>query len=213
MKRVTFILLPVVFLLFSTSAFSQLNLSLGPNAGVGHAWMKGGDGDNRYKPAGNFGVALVYSANEHIGIGADLKYSIEGVKRDIGNNSVTYRLNYLRVPLKGIYFFRNHGDKIRPKVSLGPSFGFLLGGNQEVNDDETSLEVKDQFKSMDIGLALSGGIHARLVTNTWLTLDLNYYHGFTGVAENASAFPDNLKNRNIGINLGLLFGIARAEED
>ena len=31
---------------------AQLNLSVGPNAGFGHAWTSG-IGDNRYHPAGN----------------------------------------------------------------------------------------------------------------------------------------------------------------
>jgi outer membrane protein W len=180
---------------------AQLNLSAGPNAGFGHTLTSGG-GDNKYQPAGNFGVAFVYSHNNHVGLGIDLKYSIEGGKKEFANVDVTTRLNYIRIPVKGIYFFRDYGASFRPKISLGPSFGFLVGGKQEAGSVET--DAKDLYNSFDIGLLGSVGFHYNLVTNTWLHFDVSYYHGFSDVSD---AVEKN-KNRNIGINLGVAFGIA-----
>ena len=96
-------LLSVAGIISLTCAYSQMNISVGPNAGFGHTWMSG-SGDNRYQPAGNFGLALVYSHNNHVGLGVDLKYSIEGGKKEFANIDVTNRLNYIRIPIKGIYF-------------------------------------------------------------------------------------------------------------
>lgn len=179
---------------------AQLNLSVGPNAGFGHAWTSG-SGDNRYHPAGNFGVAVVYSHNNHVGLGLDLKYSIEGGKKEFANVDVTTRLNYLRIPIKGIYFFRDYGASFRPKISLGPSFGFLVGGKKEVGSVET--DAKDLYNSFDFGLLGSAGFHYNLVTNTWLHFDVSYYHGLSDVSETA----ETNKNRNIGVNVGVAFGI------
>lgn len=185
---------------------AQLNLSVGPNAGFGHAWMSN-ESDiykSKYQPAGNFGVAFVYSHNNHVGLGLDLKYSIEGAKKEIDglNETVTTRLNYIRIPIKGIYFFRDYGASLRPKISLGPSFGFLVGGKEEIGSSE--FDAKDRYKSFDVGLLASAGFHYNLVTNTWLQFDVSYYHGFSDISEIA----ESNKNRNIGINLGVAFGIA-----
>ena len=194
------LMLTVMAIIVIVSSHAQLNISLGPNAGFGHSWMSG-SGDNKYQPAGNFGLALVYSHNNHVGLGVDLKYSIEGGKKEFANLSTTTRLNYLRIPVKGIYFFRDYGASFRPKISLGPSFGFLVGGNQEISSIKT--DAKDMYKSFDVGLLASAGFHYNLVTNTWLHFDVNYYHGLSDVSESA----ETNKNRNIGVNLGVAFGI------
>ena len=197
MKKLMLTLFAITSFIF---AQAQLNLSLGPNAGFGHTWTSG-SGDNTYQPAGNFGLAAVYSHNNHLGLGVDLKYSIEGGKKEIANVDVKTRLNYLRIPIKGIYFFRDYGASLRPKISLGPSFGFLVGGKQEIESTET--DVKDSYKSFDVGLLGSAGLHYNLVTNTWLHFDVSYYHGLSDISESA----ETNRNRNIGINLGVAFGI------
>ena len=194
------LILTIAGIICIACAYSQMNISVGPNAGFGHTWMSG-SGENRYQPAGNFGVALVYSHNNHVGLGVDLKYSIEGGKKEFANVDVTSRLNYIRVPVKGIYFFRDYGASFRPKISLGPSFGFLVGGEQEAGS--LKIDAKDAHNSFDVGLLGSAGFHYNLVTNTWLHFDLSYYHGFSDVSEAA----ETNKNRNIGINLGVAFGI------
>lgn len=205
-------------LLFSLSLLvintlaAQMNLSLGPRAGFGHSWISNSPDDSKiiYHPAGNFGASLVYSSQTNFGAGVDLIYSIEGVKaeQDMGAGIVTMenRLNYLRIPVYGIYFFGQNGDKVRPKVSLGPSFGFLLGAKNFINDNDGN-DVKDSFKGFDLGLQLSGGVHVNLVENTWLVADAGYYHGLTKIHE--SGLADKHMNRNIQVNLGVLFGIGR----
>ena len=189
-------------------AHAQKNVSLGFNGGFGHTAISGGTGNNKYQPAGNAGLSLVYSANEHLGFGADLKYSIEGGRKASGNTEEITRLNYLRHGIKAMYFFNDHGDRIRPKVAIGPSIGLLVGGKQhiEVNNHTVSqvTDVKDITNSIDLGLAASAGLHYRLIQNTWLTFDVNYYHGLLDVYDNNAREG---KNRNVGMNLGLAFGI------
>ena len=199
------LILTVAGIIFMACAYSQMNISIGPDAGFGHTWTTGA-GDNSYQPAGNFGVALVYSHNNHTGLGVDLKYSIEGGKKQFANVDVISRLNYIRIPIKGIYFFRDYGASFRPKVSLGPSFGFLVGGKEESGSLET--DGKDVYNSFDLGLLASAGFHYNLVTNTWLHFDVSYYHGLSDVSKAAEIN----KNRNIGINLGVAFGIGSSSQ-
>jgi len=184
------------------------NLSLGPTAGFGHAWTSSDNGgvDGRFHPSYNFGGKLVYSFVSHWGISADVKFSSEG--ETLGpdkDNKTVYRANYIRVPLQGIYFFGDYGNKVRPKISAGPSLGFLVGGesSQYTNGNQTNVvKTKDYLNSFDLGLTGAVGMNIRVAKATWLNADIAYYHGLTDVVDNASA-----KNRNIGLNVGILFPI------
>jgi hypothetical protein len=193
-------LLFVSVVMASVTLFAQNNFAVGPVAGFGHSWISNVDGNARYKPSGNFGAQFYYSASEHIGIGTGLMYSIEGGENRISNSTYTARLNYLRLPIQAAYFFGEYGDRVRPKIAFGPSFGFLVGGKQSLNASESG--VSDAYKSVDFGFQANGGIHLRLVSGVWLTMDIGYY---TGVADITESDLKN-KNRNIGFNAGLLFG-------
>lgn len=196
-------------LFFSSTISAQDNMSLGPIAGFGHSWISGTA--NKYQPFGNVGVTFTYSPIAHLGIGADLLYSIEGGKRQAGGNNIITKTDYIRMPLTIKYFFGQYGDRLRPRIQLGPSFGFLIGGHQvvETTDKEEQLSrtpSKDIVKHVDAGITAGAGLNYRLMDKTWLLADLSYYHGLTRVFNNAS---NDGRNRNIAFNLGVAFGIGK----
>lgn len=178
------------------TAVAQSKFSLGPNAGFGHSWVSNTD-KAKFKLAANAGLALVYSATEHFGIGLDAKYSYEGVKTGSGTSG-SLDLNYFRIPLKAIYFFNNYGNQFRPKIFAGPSFGFLSSGKR--ND----IDEKSLYNSSDFGITAGAGFNYRLVSNSWFTADLNYLHGLSDVTKNDA--PKN-HNRNLQLNVGVNFGL------
>jgi outer membrane protein W len=195
-------------LLLNTVVSEAQNMSIGFTAGFGHSWTNIETiADKRFHPAYNIGGKMVYSFQSHWGVSADVKFSSEGttVGADADNKTVA-RANYIRVPLQGIYFFGKYGDRIRPKISLGPSFGFFAGGKTKtyVNDDEvSSFKTKDAVKGLDLGATVAGGLNMRIARATWLNADVAYYLGFANIAETGDA-----KNRNIGINIGVTFPLA-----
>lgn len=203
-------LMGMIVSMIGLSAVAQKqNLSFGPTAGFGHAWMSNTT-NGKYKPAGNVGVSLLYSSTPHIGFGADLKYSIEGNKTQIGVQETENTLNYVRIPLKVIYFFGEYGDRIRPKIAVGPSFGILAGGKKEVTNNHTLVskaEAQDLYKGFDAGIGVLAGLNYRLIRNTWFVAEINYYNGLTNINELANL---NNKNRNLGLNIGVNFGIGTA---
>ncbi|MCG2618210.1 PorT family protein [Terrimonas sp. NA20] len=208
MKRIMIVL---AFASGATAVHAQ-NLSLGPTAGFGHAWTSSDNGsqDGKFHSSYNIGGKLVYSFVSHWGISADVKFSSEGetVEAVNGNKSV-YRANYIRVPLQGIYFFGEYGNKVRPKISVGPSLGFLVGGEykQYVNGNvANTVKTKDISESFDFGLTGAVGLNVRVAKSTWLNADVAYYHGLTDVVNTADA-----KNRNIGLNVGILFPLGTAK--
>ncbi|ULQ52666.1 porin family protein [Flavihumibacter fluvii] len=200
----------VTILICSIQLKAQDNMSLGPIAGFGHSWISGGD--NKYQPSGNVGLTFTYSPIAHLGLGADLLYSIEGGKRQSGANNIITRADYIRVPLKVKYFFGQYGDRLRPKIEIGPSFGFLVGGHQVVETVDKGEQLsrsntKDIANGFDVGITAGAGLNYRLMQGTWLLADISYYHGLTNIYQNSAL---DGRNRNIGFNLGVAFGIGKA---
>jgi len=192
----------VISSVIGLSAEAQSKFSIGPSGGYGWTTISNLN-DSKFKAAGNFGLSSVYSAAEHFGIGLDVKYSIEGAKVNSGNDQTTeYDLHYVRIPVKAIYFFNNYGNKVRPKIYAGPSFGFLSSSkvNTPILDD---INNKDNTENFDIGLTAGAGLNYRLVNKTWLNLDLGYYHGFKEIFKSGGDYS----NRNIMLNVGVNFGL------
>lgn len=210
----------MVFMLTAATALSvsaqklKQRFSIGPTAGFGHSWLSSDPSisgfESKFHASYNIGAKLVYSIENHWGLSADLKYSSEGgsfKQESDDDNRVIYRANYIRLPLQGVYFFNNYGDRVRPKISFGPSFGFFVGGDSKAKSGgETTLEQdsKDFFKGFDVGLNGAVGTNVRLSPATWLNADITYYHGLTNVSDVANA---DWKNRGLGLNVGVLFGI------
>lgn len=208
------LLLTAAALIALTAVHAQ-NLSLGPTAGFGHSWDNGdfgNDANRRFHASPSIGAKLVYSFVSNWGISADVRFSSEGATvKNENNEELRLRANYIRIPLQGIYFFGDYGNAIRPKVSLGPSFGFLAGGKRSYyeNDEKISEgDSKDVLESFDLGLTAAAGVNFRLSPNVWLNTDIAYYHGLLDVSKTSI----EAQNRNLGINVGVLFGIGTVKK-
>jgi hypothetical protein len=208
------------FLLASTTTFAQTatrtaqksQFSLGPVVEFGHSWVSNLPGTQPFNFAPAVGLGMMYSANEHWGLGSKLLFSSEGYRQtfDAGayHSEYTVRPMYLRIPLEATYFFGNYGDNVRPKIFAGPSVGFKLGEHQTTSGDplpptEYVNYNSDKFSSVDIGLTTGIGANVRVGKLTWLNVDAGYYHGFTDIHTNS----DYNANRNIRMNVGLLWGL------
>jgi hypothetical protein len=116
------------------------------------------------------------------------------------------------LPLQGIYFFGKSGDVFRPKVSFGPSFGYLLGGKtiSRVNGVKAgNYKTKEMFNEFDFGLNGAIGFNYRLGGNKWLNADVAYYHGLSNISNLSAA---DFKNKHIGVNLGVTFPLGTVKK-
>lgn len=191
------------------------HLSIGPVVSFGHSWTSNVGEKVRFKPSPAAGIGLVYSRNEHWGLGAQLLVSHEGFKQQLGTNLVGQPIEdgpsgsvnpvYLRLPLQVTYFFGKYGDKVRPKVYAGPSVAVRV---DEVRyfDGESMNTANDTYGRADFGLTAGLGANIRLSKLTWLNLDAGYYHGLVDVIPEANNDKFN-GNRNVHVNVGLMWGL------
>jgi hypothetical protein len=193
-------ILVLCFLVVGAYAFSQdvitpktSTFSIGPSFGYGHSYIT--PYHCEFDPTWSAGIIAVYSPYEHFGFGGDVRYSSEGSRTKIEGGTRTTIANYIRVPLKAMVFFRGMEADFRPKFTIGPSFGFLVS-----ESDPYGAKVWP----FDSGINASLGFNYRLSHALWLNTDINFYQGLMDVRKNSGVLE---RNGNIGLNLGLAFGL------
>lgn len=200
----------VVFLFLAAGlAVSAQNTSLGPTVGI-NGWT---DANNNAQVGLNIGATFTYSVSAHWAFGADVKYSMEGGGKTISPKTADVKEDYIRVPLKILYFFGKHGQSFRPKLYVGPSFAFLVGGkiNGSYNSLSYEADAKDYINGFDFGILMGTGFNYRLSKNgTWLNVDLGYTAGLTNVVkDNTSATAltsvPAFHNKSLAFNVGVAF--------
>ena len=183
-------------------------VSIGPVGGFGCSWVSNMGGTNRFNPAGNIGIGLVYARNEHWGWGTQLTLSSEGYSVDYNKYNAYSMPLYLRLPVRVYYFFGDFRNTVRPKLYLGPQIGYKVAENDNLNgyySDVAMARNTGNFRTYDFGINGGAGLNVKLANATWLNLDLNYYQGLTDAVKDAAG--NSNMNINLGFNAGLLFGI------
>ena|SRR6218665_2187681 len=174
----------------------QSKFSIGFKGGYGHSFIT-----PYQKPmffhSWDAGISAVYAPWQHWGIEADAIYSEEGAKfkhrassEDHEQTRVVF-LDYIRVPVKAVYFFNTYENDFRPKVTLGPTVGFLI--------DETNSR---NASAVDFGATATLGFNYRLAKAVWLNVDADYYQGLVDVYPGS----DNNMMGNLRLNMGVNFG-------
>ncbi len=197
--------------------------TIGPRVGVNFTDFKGVDAES--KTGANAGILFVYSFQEHFGVSSGIFYSMEGAKytTTTSSNGIViesknkFNLSYIRVPVLASVFFGQYGDKVRPKISLGPCIGFLVGAENKSETTTTegsvtststaTTKVKDNFTSTDFGAVVAAGLNIRLMERTWLNFDVDYYMGAVDIRDVQPSGTDALKNNGFSVNLGVGFGL------
>lgn len=176
---------------------AQSKFSIGLKGGFGHSFMVPYQ-NYIFCPSWDAGVSAIYAPGKHWGLGVDALYSMEGAKFEYLNaetgasSDVQATLDYIRIPVKAIYFFRDYTKDFRPKVALGPSLGILVG---EVNSRNAA--------SIDLGGKFTAGFNYRVAKAIWINVDASYYQGFMDIYSNNS---ENDFNGNVRLDAGINFG-------
>ena len=192
------------------------HLSLGPVLGIGGSWVSNTSGNRGFKTSPALGIGLVYSTNQHFGIGAQLLVSHEGYETEYtmpngSREEVEINPVYLRLPIQFTYFFGDFGDRVRPKIYVGPSIAVKVDEVHHYTSDalrplEGDLKSGDLFDGFDAGLTAGIGANFRIGRLTWLNTDIGYYHGLVDVLDNDVSRNFN-GNRNLRLNVGLMWGL------
>ena len=202
------ILTVAVAILTCSAAFSQevpgtptSIFSIGPAIGFGHTGVRNTSGTDVFKPNLNAGVIINYSNMKHTGLAAEILWSMEGARVQSGGYEGDLTMHYIRVPLRFAYYFGDFEDNFRPKITIGPSMGFLVNATSDSDaPGATRSNVTSSYNMFDIGGIATVGFNLKLATNIWLNTDFNYYTSFRPIVSSQY-------NSNFGLRVGVAFGL------
>lgn len=217
----------VIFLLIGNYVSGQdYSLSITGNAGVSISDIRIKDAktDSRFGFRGGIGLEINLPRNFFLQTGLD--FAMKGAESkqfltgDLNGDGITgdfymsqekINASYLILPVKAGYRL-SFSEAVRLNFSLGPYFGYGIGGKYEggeaflahlQNDDPVLSEnqvsaqyrgfsgdtfSKEALKRFDMGLAVKAGIEYKRIL-----LDLGYEYGFTNNSKgNSSSYNNSL---------------------
>lgn len=198
MKKVLFTLFIAAVVSF-TKGIAQENVSIGPIVGANFSKLAGNTIYNDWKTGATLGIFINYSGENRFGVNGQLLYSRMGGKSP--NNASKGHLDYIQIPIMGTYYLNGRGNKLRPKVMLGPYIGFLVKATNESGVSINPQGTGQPYKGIDAGAAMGLGFNYSIGRKIWLNADLRYN---LGLAQVMNVIAD-VHNRSWGVNVGLSF--------
>ncbi|MDH3708933.1 MAG: PorT family protein [Cyclobacteriaceae bacterium] len=182
--------------LITSLAFAPVkaqDIKFGAKAGVNLATLQPDLPDPANKTGFHLGGMAEIPLMDMLSLQPELLYSAQGVKDESDDDEVV-RLNYLTVPVLAKYYVIDGLS-----IEAGPQFGFLL--TAEFEDNGETDDIKDNTKSVDVGLAIGAGYKLE----NGLNFCLRYYLGsdINDIGED----PEKFKNRVFQISVGYFFNV------
>lgn len=203
------------FLMISSLSEAQVFTSIGDKITVGHSWTVGNrDANEKYKfhPSVQVGRMGKLNFGPNVNLGLGTFFSTEGVTFNNETTDEVYeqRMNYIRVPLIASFDLGSSVSRVLPRISVGPSVGFLVGGKTLTKDNNDALDGYKTTKVMDTkvdaGINAALGLNVRVTEGFTFSPEITYYHGLVTNEYNKGIMGANapdFTHRNLGISMGM----------
>jgi hypothetical protein len=186
------------------STYAQTPINVGFRAGLnlGNATL---DPDVPSGVDKSFRTGLIAGGYGELGfaedmfVTAEILYVQEGMTFSAGGTDVTYKLDYLEIPLAFKYKFALENSQFKPFVLAGPVIGINMSAKEEDTD------IKDYVESTMFGLQFGVGAQYQLDPSMALLLDGTFGYGLTNVAKDMG--DQKINPWSIGIKAGLIFSV------
>jgi hypothetical protein len=203
----------VMVLALCGGAMAQTISDVGFKAGGGMSklniegvdWKMGFDG----------GAFLNMKFSPNLSIQPEVLYTQKGLKVDImGLAEYEWKMDYIEVPILVRREIPTSGN-VRPVFFAGPAVSFLTSAKQTLSfmGDEVEEDIKDVFKSTDIGLIVGGGLDwlvgtsGKLVTDVRFTISLSDNFDKSSPLVEDIVTDESLRNWNLTFMVGYAFGL------
>lgn len=189
------ILVAAIVLALCGSATAQTTFSLGLKAGGGMArqnisgvdWKLGFDG----------GAFFSVAFGQSFSIQPEILYTMKG----LSVSSLDWKLNYIEIPILVKRQISMAGN-VKPVFFVGPAIGILASAKSNISatGETGDIDIKDAFKSTDIGLCAGGGIELAVGTNGKLTMDIRGTFSITDNFEKTTPETELYKTGDTGLH-------------
>ena len=155
------------------------------------------------------GGIMLYPLSEILSLQVELMYLLKGAElvevldgSDGFKTDAKWNLAYLSVPVLGRYNLGS-GDS-SPYFVAGPEIGFLLSAELEIVDRNVTEDVKNSFKSIDIGFNIGAGAPMNIGA-TPMFGEVRYSMGLSNIDDEPEDPGDSIKTSGIQVFVGMMF--------
>ena len=159
-----------------------------------------------FDAATKFGVGgiMLYPLSEVLDLQVEAMYLLKGTKAEFDIFGTVFELElnlaYLSVPVMVRY---NLGSEdTSPYIVVGPEFGFLLSAKSKFDGEEE--DIKDDFKSLDLGLNIGAGVSMNMGA-TPMFGEVRYSLGLSDISDDPDDPDTTVKTTGIQLFVGMMF--------
>lgn len=164
----------------------------GVKAGLNMSNFTGDVEENSAKIGFQVGGFAEIKVSDKFAIQPELLYSLQGAKFDFDGTDVNYNVSYVNIPVMAKFFA---SEKF--SLEAGPQLGILASA--KATDGEESIDIKDEFESIDFSFNFGAGYDISENIN----LGLRYTLGLSNIAKDSEELKIN--NSNIALAIGYKF--------
>lgn len=187
------------------TAFSQApSKSIEIGAGIGFSSANASSGsitNDAYRSGFNVALSAENYFSDRWGLKVKVIYDQKGwnggylTDASYHTTYTNYELNYITVPVMADWHF---GRTRNWYLNFGPYIGFLANAKAS----SLNMDVKDYFKSTDIGIALGIGIKFKIAEKTKLFIEFDGQGGASDIIKDNTGSSINVQRSsfNIGLN-------------
>ena len=211
MKKLFLLSFIVVLTLFIAPLNAQLQIQIGPKAGISIASVGGDDSDaflgesldSRFGFGG--GIFVMFQFGNIFAVQPEVYYSMKGATWTQNSVDLTLALDYMEVPVLLKVIIPVEGSSVRPSIFVGPVLGFNTTAEieGEGSSQTASEDVSDFVQSTDFSLVFGGGLGI-MVGMHELGFDIRYNLGLKSFDDSSGNFDIN----NSAINFNVYFGFS-----
>ncbi|MCF6349044.1 MAG: PorT family protein [Flavobacteriaceae bacterium] len=192
-----YIIIAVITIFSFTSANAQ-GVKFGVKAGVNFASIIGDGTENiDMRTSYHVGAVVEIGISERFSFQPELLYSVQGAKEKVSEVELTYKFDYINLPLIAKYYLAEGFS-----LEAGPYVGLLMSAKVEAEGPGGSFDedVKDSFNDIDFGA--NTGVAYKLENG--LSFGARYNFGLFNIVD---VVGDNSKiyNRVIQVSVGYFF--------
>lgn len=145
-----------------------------------------------------FGGFFTYNFSPTFALQPEFLYTMKGTSISEMGLDIDFKLNYIEIPV--LFKFTFGEGTTKPCFFAGPAVAFLMTAEAEALG--ITIDLKDDTKSMDMGIVFGGGVGFAMGSGT-MTFDGRYTMGMTSIDD--TEYEDDVKNTNISFMLGYGF--------
>jgi hypothetical protein len=213
-----FFVVAAIVLPLAAPTFAAGKIGFGGKAGLAISKITGDDADGLDSRTGfALGGYLEFPIAPTVAFRPEAMYIQKGAKEDLSGVDMTFKLDYIEVPLLLVVKIPTETGSVTPEFFAGPAIGMNVTAKVtgEYEGESESIDI-DNAKSMDLGVTVGGGAAFKVGEANKLTIDVRYTLGLTklfddvddpgeGDLVNDDGSTPDVKNGSIVVLVG--FGI------